>query len=82
MKLRVVYVGGPLCGSQEKLPEEELVDYLTCDCAGRIYTYKHCLRTVCNGAVKIQHRYIFAGHRPKLPSWLRRQIRKLEREKN
>lgn len=79
MRRKVVYVGGPLCGMAEKLPEADLVDYLTCDCAGRIYTYQHCLRPVTTGIVKVQHRYIFMGHKPKLPSWLRRQIAKLER---
>ena len=80
MKRRVVYVGGPLCGRAEKLQEDDLVDYLTYDVDGSRYTYKHVVRPVTEGTLRVQHRYIFLGHKPRLPAWLKKQMAKHERK--
>jgi hypothetical protein len=78
MKRRVVYVGGPLCGRAEKLQEADLVEYLTYDVDGRRFTYQHVLRPVTEGTLRVQHRYLFLGHQPKLPAWLKKQMAKRE----
>ena len=80
MKRRVVYVGGPLCGRAEKLQEDDLVDYLTYDVEGRKFTYQHVLRPITNGTLRVQHRYLFMGYKPKLPAWLKRAMAKREKE--
>ena len=80
MKRRVVYVGGPLCGRAERLHESDLVEYLTYDCEGRRFTYRHALKTTHEGSLRVQHRYVFLGHKPKLPAWLKKQIAKREAE--
>ena len=74
MKRRVVFVGGPLCGKAEKLPEDDVCDYLTFDRAGRVYAYQHMLRPITAGTLRVQHRYVFCGHKPKLPKWLKKEI--------
>ena len=76
MRRKVVYVGGPLCGRAEKLQEDDLVDYLTYDVEGKRYTYQHVLRPVTEGTLRVQHRYLFMGYKPKLPAWLRRAMKK------
>jgi uncharacterized protein YfaS (alpha-2-macroglobulin family) len=76
MKRRVVYVGGPLCGRAEKLHDDDIVEYLTYDVEGRRFTYQHVLRAVTNGTLRVQHRYLFMGYKPKLPAWLKRAMKK------
>lgn len=80
MRRKVVYVGGPLCGRAHKYNEEDLVDYLTYDVEGKRYTYQHVLRPVTEGTLRVQHRYLFMGHKPKLPAWLKKAMAKRERE--
>jgi hypothetical protein len=80
MKRRVVYVGGPLCGRAEKLQDEDIVEYLTYAVEGRRFTYQHVLRPVTNGTLRVQHRYLFMGYKPKLPAWLKRAMAKREKE--
>jgi hypothetical protein len=80
MKRKVVYVGGPLCGLAEKCREEDLVEYLTCEVDGRSFTYQHVLRPVTEGTLRVQHRYLFLGHKPKLPAWLKKEMAKHKKE--
>jgi hypothetical protein len=54
------------------------VEYLTYDVDGRRFTYQHVLRPVTEGTLRVQHRYLFLGHQPKLPAWLKKQMAKRE----
>jgi hypothetical protein len=79
MKRKVVYVGGPMCGRAERLQEDDIVGYIAYECNGKQWYYKHVLRTASAGPLRVQHRYLFCGHRPKLPTWLKNQVAKEKR---
>jgi hypothetical protein len=74
--MKVTYVGGPLCGRSEKWREADLVEFLTYSVEGREFHYQHVFKPITEGTLRVQHRYLFCGHKPKLPSWVRKEIAK------
>ena len=80
MKRKVVFVGGPICGRASKWSEEDLAEYIALEINGKRYHYRHKLVPVTEGSLRIQHRFMFLGYRPKLPDWLKKEIARREEE--
>lgn len=68
---RVVYVGGPMCGTVERWKHGEIAEYISCDFGHREYLYRFALWLDQKNGLRAGHRYVFLGHKAKLPEGMR-----------
>lgn len=64
---RVEFVGGPLCGKRDRIPDRQLAEYMVCQWGKneREYIYTFCLKV--GTPTKAANRYLFLGHEATLP---------------